>query len=75
MDHVSEFLGNPSGNLYKFTVAPQLKPGRGYFVRPALRAFATYSFWSDSWQGLVAPRTRFFYTDGWSFGMQLESWW
>lgn len=75
VDHVNEFLSTPSGRLYKFTVAPQLKPGRGYFDRPALRAFATYALWSESWEGLVAPRTRFFDTDGWSFGMQLESWW
>ena len=68
-------LENPSGQLYKFTIAPQLKSGRGYFDRPALRAFATYAFWSDELEGFVAPRTHFGDTEGWSFGGQVESWW
>ncbi|MGI9241898.1 MAG: carbohydrate porin, partial [Verrucomicrobiales bacterium] len=74
MDNVS-VLDYPSGQLYKFTVAPQLKAGRGYFDRPVLRAFATYATWSEELEGYVAPRTNSDDNSGFSFGVQVESWW
>ena len=74
MDNVS-VLDLPSGQLYKFTIAPQIKSGRGFFDRPALRAFATYAIWSDDLTDFVAPRTNPDDNSGFSFGVQVESWW
>jgi maltoporin len=44
-----------SGNFLKFTIAPTIKPKGGFFTRPELRVFATYSIWSDSLKGATTP--------------------
>ncbi len=44
-----------SGGIGVFTIAPTLKPSGGYFTRPEIRIFATYSIWSDSLKGATTP--------------------
>ena len=44
-----------SGHFLKFTVAPTIKPKGGYYTRPELRVFATYSIWSNSLKGATTP--------------------
>lgn len=71
VDHTDADFQN-SGQVYKFTFAPQITPGRGHFARPALRVFATYAFWSDDFKGQVLPDNS---TDGLNIGVQAEAWW
>jgi hypothetical protein len=44
-----------SGEMGVFTIAPTIKPKGGYFTRPELRVFGTYSVWSNSWKGATTP--------------------
>ena len=44
-----------SGEQGVFTIAPTIKPKGGFFTRPELRVFATYSIWSNSWKGATTP--------------------
>jgi hypothetical protein len=55
-----------SGNFLKFTIAPTIKPKGGYFSRPELRVFATYSIWSDSLRGATTPIQEGGNTGGWT---------
>lgn len=65
--------------LFKVTLAPQLSAGRGFWVRPLLRAFVTYADWNgDAQDANLAGGTDGVFgdsTDGWSFGFQAETWW
>jgi maltoporin len=78
--------GTPSfgrgGNMGVFTIAPTIKPKGGFFTRPELRVFATYSVWSDSFKNAanswtisgasVGPYVNNHTNDGWLFGTQVE---
>ena len=64
-----------------FTIAPTIKPKGGFFTRPELRVFATYSVWSDSFKnapnsGIIGHKRRAYVNnhsnDGWLFGTQVE---
>jgi maltoporin len=44
-----------SGSIGVFSIAPTLKPTGGYFTRPEIRVFATYSIWSSSLKGSTTP--------------------
>jgi maltoporin len=44
-----------SGEMGVFTIAPTIKPKGGFFTRPELRVFGTYSIWSNSWKGATTP--------------------
>jgi maltoporin len=44
-----------SGEQGVFTIAPTIKPKGGYYTRPELRVFGTYSIWSNSWKGATTP--------------------
>lgn len=83
--------------LQKFTIAPQLSAGRGFWARPLIRAFVTYADWNgdaeDAARQFITrvedtetvtrlediPGTLsdpvFSNTDGWTIGIQAESWW
>lgn len=63
------------GYVGKLTVAPQIHPGKSFWSRPSVRAFATLAFWNEELQGQVGGAG---YADdqvGLSFGVQAESWW
>jgi maltoporin len=66
-------------NLYKITPAIQLSAGRDFWARPALRLFATYANWNNEARdaGLASGSTGVFgdETEGWTVGVQAESWW
>ena len=69
-----------SGNMGVFTIAPTIKPKGGFYTRPELRVFATYSIWSNSLKGdigqipgtVIGPYANSKATDGWLFGTQVE---
>ncbi|MDR5904646.1 carbohydrate porin [Franzmannia qiaohouensis] len=66
-----------SGDFGKFTIAPTFKPQvGGFWQRPELRAFASYTDWSGELNDYGASS---FGNDGfsggqWSFGVQMETW-
>ncbi len=67
--------------LYKITPSVQLSAGRTFWSRPALRLFATYASWNDAARDAgdgVAGGTGGVFgdeTDGWTYGLQAETWW
>jgi maltoporin len=75
-----------AGSFGIFTIAPTIKPKGGYFTRPELRLFATYSIWSSSLKGTTtpigeggntsgaAPPYNHNQNQGWLFGSQMEIW-
>jgi len=81
----SNAFGN-SGEFAIFTIAPTIKPKGGYFTRPEIRVFATYSIWSSSLKGTTTPVGEGGNTSGasppyngntnqgWLLGSQLEIW-
>jgi maltoporin len=70
------------GNVGVFTIAPTIKPKGGFYTRPELRVFATYSVWSDSFRNAgnnanivgttQGPYVNARTNDGWLFGTQVE---
>ena len=75
MDWVSETQTGDGGTLGKLTLAPQLSLGDQFFSRPVLRAFLTYAAWGDGLQGEIGGPDYTDRTSGWSWGVQMESWW
>ena len=75
VDWVSDTATGPGGTLGKITLAPEVSLGDQFFSRPVLRAFVTYSLWSDGLEGQVAGPEYSNQTSGWSWGVQMESWW
>lgn len=75
MDWVSETQTGDGGTLGKLTLAPQLSLGNQFFSRPVLRAFVTYAAWNDGLQGEIGGPDYTGRSSGWSWGVQMESWW
>jgi maltoporin len=75
-----------SGSMGILTIAPTLKPRGGYFTRPEIRVFATYSIWTNSLKGTTTPVGEGGNTSGasppynhgqnqgWLLGSQMEIW-
>jgi maltoporin len=65
--------------LDKFTIAPTIAAGRGFWARPEIRVFYTYAKWNDAAQrdGLAGGTTGRFGPDkdGQTIGFQVEAWW
>ena len=63
--------------------APWADPGRrvlgdpadDLLGRPVLRAFLTYAMWANGLEGGVGGPDYARDTEGWSWGVQMESWW
>ncbi|WP_413287708.1 carbohydrate porin [Bdellovibrio sp. HCB337] len=71
-------LGNPIGarELGRVSLAPQLSLSKSIWVRPVMRAFVAYSFWTDSNKTYVDNKAPSFADKnaGMSFGYQFEAW-
>mgnify|MGYP001944312164 FL=1 len=74
-DWISNSPNGSSGSLGKFTIAPQVSLGDEFYSRPVLRAFLTYAFWNDGQRGQVGGTDYALETEGFSWGVQMESWW
>ncbi|HEY9102665.1 carbohydrate porin [Chitinimonas sp.] len=74
---------NDTQRLAKFTVAPQLSMGKGFWARPVLRAYYTYAKWNDAAKAASGGVARDHSntaaytnkTSGSSYGVQMEAWW
>ena len=75
VDYVDDSGQSTRDQLYKLTVAPQVSLGNLFFSRPVIRAYVTYSGWGDQFRGRVGGLDYASRTHGWSWGMQMESWW
>jgi maltoporin len=75
VDYVKDSALQTQGNLYKLTLAPQVSLGGNFMSRPVIRAFATYARWTDDFVGRVGGQDYLDENDGWSWGVQMESWW
>jgi maltoporin len=74
-DWVDNHATGTHGSLRKLTLAGELAEKRGFWVRPVIRAYATYAQWSDEFRGQIGGETYANNTSGWSAGIQVESWW
>jgi maltoporin len=74
-DHTHSASGQFDGWLRKFTIAPQIGAGEKFFSRPVLRAFLTYGNWSDGFKGFVGGAPFQNKTNGFTYGVQAETWW
>lgn len=75
VDYTSATPGGNDGFLGKFTIAPQFSLGDEFFSRPVIRGFLTYSLWSDGLSGEIGGPDYQDATSGWTYGVQMESWW
>lgn len=72
--------GQSSRSLTKFTIAPILATGPGFWNRPELRLYYTYASWNDAardgWGGVAGGTGGKFgtSTSGSQFGIQVEAW-
>lgn len=78
-DRVSFSNGQPTQRLTKFTIAPTITAGKGYWSRPELRLFVTHAIWNDAAKGAVnaANEGGAVFGDrksGTSYGLQVETW-
>jgi len=74
-DRIENHATGMNGSLRKFTLAGELAEKRGFWVRPVIRAYATYAQWSDEFRGQIGGETHADETSGWRAGIQIESWW
>ena len=74
-DWVSGTPGGSGGSLGKLTLAPQVALGDEFLSRPVLRAFVTYAMWGNGLQGEVGGPDYSLRDSGWTWGVQMESWW
>ena len=72
--------GGNKRDLTKFTIAPILATGPGFWNRPELRLFYTYATWNDAardeWGGVAGGTAGRFgsNTSGGTIGFQFEAW-
>jgi len=74
LDYV-DMDGGPSGMMNKFSFAPTIKLGGGFWDRPEIRAFVTYATWDDEFEGMVGGSAFADETSGFTYGFQFEAWW
>jgi maltoporin len=74
-DYVNDQGNNVADSLFKLTIAPQITLGRHFMSRPAIRAFATWAHWGNGFVGKVGGPDYANTNQGWTWGVQTESWW
>ena len=74
LDYIDRDWAN-KGYLTKLTVAPQVQAGRSFWGRPAIRAYFTYAFWADDFEGQIGGPAYATDTAGIGAGLQAEAWW
>lgn len=75
IDWLSRAPNGEPGALGKITLAPQISWGDEFFSRPVLRAFVTYAQWNDDQIGQIGGIDYLGADDGFSWGVQMETWW
>ena len=75
IDWIDDKNTNTSDYLLKMTLAPQISLGRHFMSRPALRTFFTYAHWGNGFVGKIGGPDYSTTNEGWTWGVQMESWW
>jgi maltoporin len=75
VDYVKDTAADTAGTLGKITVAPQVSIDNRWNSRPVIRGFVTGAFWTDAFIGRAGGLDYATEKDGWTAGMQMESWW
>lgn len=75
VDWTSDSITGESGTLGKITLAPEVALGNEFYTRPVIRAFVTYAQWGSGLEGSVGGIDYADETSGFSWGLQMESWW
>jgi len=75
LDYVKDKTAASDGSLVKMTIAMEWSAEKSYFSRPALRAYVSNAFWSNSFVGQVGVPVYADRNHGWNAGLQLETWW
>ena len=77
LDYVENenIFNDVSGSIWKNTLALGITNKKGYNHRPIARIYGTYAVWDDDLKGQVGGADYANETDGWTFGVQFESWW
>jgi maltoporin len=75
VDWVKDDTAGTSDYLYKLTLAPQVSLGGRFMSRPVIRGFFTYAHWGGDFVGSVGGFDYVGQNDGFTFGMQMETWW
>jgi maltoporin len=75
LDYVGDPKNEYAGWLRKYTIAPLITNGYGFFARPQIRAFFTYAEWSNALKGRIGGDVYKNRTSGISAGVQFEAWW
>ena len=65
--------GATTNHLTKFTIAPQMSMGSGFYARPVLRAYYTNASWNQGGGG--GSFTSATDTGASTYGVQMEAWW
>jgi maltoporin len=69
-----EVDGSPKQKLAKFTIAPTLSTGPGFWNRPELRLYVTTAKWNDAAGNVTGMSAFDGKTSGTSYGFQAEIW-
>ncbi len=77
LDYVDNkgIFGDAEGSVWKNTIALGITDKKGYNNRPIARIYGTYAVWDEDLKGLVGTPVYEKDTEGWTFGVQFESWW
>ena len=61
-------------NFYKFTLAQQFTPGKGFWQRPAIRFYVSY-IGGDQFADVYKNKNKDEHEYQVTFGTQVEAWW
>jgi maltoporin len=75
VDWVEDDAAGTSDTLYKLTLAPQVSLGGRFMSRPVIRGFFTYAAWGDDFVGQVGGMDYLGKDEGFTYGVQMETWW
>lgn len=71
---LDESDGHGSRNLMRFTIAPQLSMGKGFYSRPVVRAFYSKTMWNENNRSSAAGTSAYDSNELDSLGFQTEIW-
>jgi maltoporin len=75
LDWTGDGSTGESGYLAKATLAPQISLSNFFMSRPVIRGFFTYAHWSDAYVGQIGGLDYAHHNQGYTTGVQMETWW
>jgi maltoporin len=75
LDRTGDEAARQSGYLAKATLAPQISQSNLFMSRPVIRVFFTYAHWSEAYMGQIGGLDFAHRNQGYTAGVQMETWW